>query len=129
MPGDARRGAAGVIDAEAARLDRLVSGLLDLSRIAAGGLHPDLEPHELWSVVQPALERVRPSLGGRSVQIDAPDTLPPVLADAVLSEVISILPALAEDDVHHAQREGGVGADDEQGRVDDAHPLRASSPA
>jgi two-component system sensor histidine kinase KdpD len=85
---DARRGAAGVIDSEAARLDRLVSGLLDLSRIAAGGLHPDLEPHELWSVVQPALERVRPRLGERSVQIDVPDTLPPVLADAVLLDVV-----------------------------------------
>ena len=85
---DARRGAAGVIDAEAARLDRLVSGLLDLSRIAAGGLHPDLEPHELWSVVQPALERVRASLGERSVRVDVPDTLPPVLADAVLLDVV-----------------------------------------
>ena len=85
---DARRGAATVIDSEAARLDRLVSGLLDLSRISSGGLHPDLEPHELWSVVQPAVERLRPSLGDRSLRIDVPDTLPPVLADAVLLDVV-----------------------------------------
>ena len=85
---EARRGAAGVIDAEAARLDRLVSGLLDLSRIASGGLHPDLEPHELWSVVEPAVERLRPSLGDRSLRIDVPDSLPPVLADAVLLDVV-----------------------------------------
>jgi two-component system sensor histidine kinase KdpD len=85
---DARRNAAAVIDTEAARLDRLVSGLLDLSKIASGGLHPDLEPHELWSVVQPALERVRPSLGSRSVVVDVPDSLPPVLADAVLLDVV-----------------------------------------
>ena len=85
---DARRGAAGVIDAEAARLDRLVSGLLDLSRISSGGLHPDLEPHELWSVVQPAVERLRPSLGDRALRIDVPDSLPPVLADAVLLDVV-----------------------------------------
>ena len=85
---DARRGAAGVIDAEAARLDRLVSGLLDLSRISSGGLHPDLEPHELWSVVQPTVDRLRPSLGDRSLLIDVPDTLPPVLADAVLLDVV-----------------------------------------
>ena len=45
----ARRDAATLIDAEAARLDRLVSGVLDLSRIASGALHPDLEPHELWA--------------------------------------------------------------------------------
>lgn len=85
---DARRSAAGVIDAEAARLDRLVSGLLDLSRIASGGLHPDLEPHELWAVIEPALERVRPSLGERPVHIDVPGSLPPVLADAVLLDVV-----------------------------------------
>ena len=85
---EARRGAAAVIDSEAARLDRLVSGLLDLSRISSGGLHPDLEPHELWSVVQPAVDRLRPSLGHRSLRIDVPDSLPPVLADAVLLDVV-----------------------------------------
>jgi two-component system sensor histidine kinase KdpD len=85
---EARRNAARVIDVEAARLDRLVSGLLDLSKIASGGLHPDLEPHELWSVVDPAVERLRPSLGERSIRIDIPDSLPPVLADAVLLDIV-----------------------------------------
>jgi two-component system, OmpR family, sensor histidine kinase KdpD len=85
---DARREAAHVIDTEAARLDRLVSGLLDLSKIASGGIHPDLEPHELWSVVEPTIERLRPSLGDRSVRIDVPDSLPPVLADAVLLDIV-----------------------------------------
>ena len=85
---DARRDAATVIDTEAARLDRLVSGLLDLSKIASGGIHPDLEPHELWSVVQPAIERLRPSLGDRSISVDVPETLPPVLADAVLLDIV-----------------------------------------
>jgi two-component system, OmpR family, sensor histidine kinase KdpD len=84
----ARREAAGVIDTEAARLDRLVNGLLDLSRIASGGLHPDLEPHELWSVVQPAVDRLRPSLGDRQISVDVPDSLPPVLADAVLLDIV-----------------------------------------
>jgi two-component system sensor histidine kinase KdpD len=85
---EARRGAAHVIDTEAARLDRLVSGLLDLSKIASGGLHPDLEPHELWSVVEPAVARLRPSLGERTITLDVPDTLPPVLADAVLLDIV-----------------------------------------
>jgi len=85
---DARRNAARVIDTEAARLDRLVSGLLDLSKIASGGIHPDLEPHELWSVVEPAVERLRPSLGERSIAVDVPDSLPPVLADAVLLDIV-----------------------------------------
>ena len=85
---DARRDAASVIDTEAARLDRLVSGLLDLSKITSGGLHPDLEPHELWSVVQPVIDRLRPSLGSRAISVDVPETLPPVLADAVLLDIV-----------------------------------------
>jgi two-component system, OmpR family, sensor histidine kinase KdpD len=85
---DARQAAASVIDSEAARLDRLVGGLLDLSRIASGGVHPDLEPHELWSIVQPAIDRLRPSLGERTITVDVPDTLPPILADAVLLDVV-----------------------------------------
>jgi two-component system, OmpR family, sensor histidine kinase KdpD len=85
---DARRDAASVIDTEAARLDRLVSGLLDLSKITSGGLHPDLEPHELWSVVQPVVDRLRPSLGDRRISVDVAETLPPVLADAVLLDIV-----------------------------------------
>ena len=85
---EARRDAASVIDTEAARLDRLVSGLLDLSKITSGGLHPDLEPHELWSVVLPVVERLRPSLGERTISVDVPESLPPVLADAVLLDIV-----------------------------------------
>lgn len=85
---DARRDAASVIDTEAARLDRLVSGLLDLSKIASGGIHPDLEPHELWSVIQPPIDRLRPSLGDRPISVEVPETLPPVLADAVLLDIV-----------------------------------------
>jgi two-component system sensor histidine kinase KdpD len=85
---DARRAAAGVIDSEAARLDRLVSGVLDLSRIASGALHPDLEPHELWAVIESTVDRMRPTLGDRPVTVDVPDDLPPVLADAVLLDIV-----------------------------------------
>jgi two-component system sensor histidine kinase KdpD len=84
----ARQEAAAVIDSEAARLDRLVSGVLDLSRIASGALHPDLEPHELWAVVEPAVDRMRPTLGARPVMVSVPRDLSPVLADAVLLDIV-----------------------------------------
>ena len=89
-PGARRpRGAAAlVIDAEATRLDRLVGGVLDLSRIASGAIHPDLEPHELWAVVEPVVDRMRPSLGARPITISIPDSLPAVLADAVLLDLV-----------------------------------------
>jgi two-component system, OmpR family, sensor histidine kinase KdpD len=87
-PDDAGRSAARVIDSEAARLDRLVSGVLDLSRIASGAIHPDLEPHELWAVVEPSVERLRPSLAARPLTMSISETLPPVLADAVLLDIV-----------------------------------------
>jgi two-component system sensor histidine kinase KdpD len=65
-----------------------VSGLLDLSRIASGAVHPDLEPHELWAIVEPVVDRLRGALGERPVRIDIPADLPPVLTDAVLLDVV-----------------------------------------
>ena len=62
-----RRDAARRIDAEAARLDGLVGGLLDLGRVASGAVHPDLEPHEPWAIIRPAVDRLRPALGERPV--------------------------------------------------------------
>jgi two-component system sensor histidine kinase KdpD len=105
-PDDARRAAASVIDAEAARLDRLIGGLLDLSRIASGALHPDLEPHELWAIVEPVVDRMRPSLDARHVTISIPDTLPPVLADAVLFDIV--LTNLLDNIVAHTSADAPV---------------------
>jgi two-component system, OmpR family, sensor histidine kinase KdpD len=105
-PDDAGRSAARVIDSEAARLDRLVSGVLDLSRIASGAIHPDLEPHELWAVIEPSVERLRPSLRARPLTISIPDTLPPVLADAVLLDIV--VTNLLDNVVAHTSDEAPV---------------------
>lgn len=84
----ARRDAAGVIDAEAARLDRLVRGVLDLGRIDSGSLHPDLEPHDLRSLVEPVVQRLRPAFGDRDLDIDLDGADAPVVVDAVLFDVV-----------------------------------------
>ena len=105
-PEDAGRSAARVIDSEAARLDRLVSGVLDLSRIASGAIHPDLEPHELWAVVEPSVERLRPSLDLRPLTISIADTLPPVLADAVLLDIV--VTNLLDNVIAHTARDAPV---------------------
>jgi two-component system sensor histidine kinase KdpD len=83
-PADGGRAVAASIDAEAERLDRLVREVLDLSRIEAGALRPDPEPHELRDLVEPVVRRLRPRLGDRPIDLDLPDDLPPVAADAVL---------------------------------------------
>lgn len=98
---EARREAAMVIDAEATRLDRLVGGILHLGRITAGEVHPDLEPHEPWSIIEPAIDRLRPALGDRPVVVDIPDTLPPVLTDAALLD--DVITNLVDNAVRHAQ--------------------------
>jgi two-component system sensor histidine kinase KdpD len=88
---DARREAAARIDAEALRLDRLVRGVLELSRIASGSVHPELEVHDLASLVEAALERARRSLGERPVNVElheAPVSVDPVLLDIVVTNLL-----------------------------------------
>lgn len=84
----AARSAGVAIDLEAQRLDRLVREVLDLSRIEAGALQPNLEALDLRDVVEPAVDRLRPALGDRPVTIEMPDDLPPVRGDAVLLDTI-----------------------------------------
>jgi two-component system sensor histidine kinase KdpD len=70
------------IDREAERLNRLVTNLLDVSRIEAGGLRAEFEPYELEDLVATAVARLHPSLGNRTLTIDIPPDTPPVSVDA-----------------------------------------------
>jgi two-component system, OmpR family, sensor histidine kinase KdpD len=83
-----RRAAATGIDAEAERLDRLVTSVLDLSRIEGGSLHPDLEVFDLATIVEPVVERLGPIADARPIQVAIPDDLPPVRVDAVLLDQV-----------------------------------------
>jgi two-component system sensor histidine kinase KdpD len=93
------RATAAAIDAEADRLDRLVREVLDLSRIEAGSLQPELEPMVLADAVAPVVDRLRPILGNRPITISIPDELPPVRADAVLLD--GMLANLVENVARH----------------------------
>ena len=97
---DEMRAAARAIDNEANRLDRLVRGLLDLSRIEAGALRPRLEACDLASMVEEAVERLRPNLGERPLTVDVPETLPPVRVDALLFD--QLLTNLVDNAARHA---------------------------
>jgi two-component system sensor histidine kinase KdpD len=70
------------IDREAERLNRLVTNLLDVSRIEAGGLRAEFEPYALDDIVETAVARLRQSLGGRILTIDILPDMPPVSVDA-----------------------------------------------
>jgi two-component system sensor histidine kinase KdpD len=81
---EARREFLDTIDEEVDRLNGLVGNLLDMSRLQAGAVEVRREPIGLDEVVPAALR----SLGGTAdgVDVDVPESLPRVLADAGLLE-------------------------------------------
>jgi two-component system sensor histidine kinase KdpD len=74
---------------EAERLNRLVTNLLAMTRVA-GGLEPKKEWVPLEEIVGSALERLGPRLEGRAFQSRIPDDLPLVPADPVLIEQVLV---------------------------------------
>ena len=81
------RATAIAIDAEAERLAGLVASLLDMSRIQAGAVRPDVQPYDLAELVETAVRRRTSRDDADRVRIDIPDDLPAVGADAVLFDV------------------------------------------
>jgi two-component system sensor histidine kinase KdpD len=100
MSPESVRASARVVEAEAARLDRLVANLLDLSRIEGGALHPAAEPYDLLDLVEQVIDRMAPALAHETVELDVPSDLRPVLVDPIF--VDQILTNLLENAVAHA---------------------------
>ena len=96
---EAVREAAESIDLEVQRLDRLVTSVLDLSRIESGAVHPDVDVYDLRELVGAAMSRLQGTLGDRPVRLDLPDDLPFVHVDAVLFD--AVLANLLENVARH----------------------------
>ena len=82
-PPEQRREIAGSIDREAEWLNRLVTNLLDMSRVEAGELRPTLVVLPVHDIVSEAIRRTGIAAGGRIVEVQVADDLPPVLVDEV----------------------------------------------
>ena len=82
-PDDQRRAIATSIDREADWLNRLVTNLLDMSRIEAGELHPSLRVFELSDLVDQAIARSMSSAIGARLTVGLEPDLAPVLVDEV----------------------------------------------
>ena len=127
---DEQRDSAAAIEREVEYLNRLVTNLLDLSRIEAGALRPVTDVFELDDIVRSTLERYRTRLADRRlelallpepVQVDA--TLIDVVVANVLDNVIRHTPAesmvrisarpVDEGYVRLAVEDSGPGVDDE----------------
>jgi two-component system sensor histidine kinase KdpD len=88
---DERHESVDAIDREVEYLNRLVTNLLDLSRIEAGALRADLDVFALDDLVGRTLDRFRPRLGGRPLEVDLdapPVEVDPVFLDATLTNAL-----------------------------------------
>jgi two-component system sensor histidine kinase KdpD len=106
------------IEEEADRLDRLVTNLLDASRLEAGGVTVRRHPQDLAELVSAVVDRIQTRLTGRqvTVTVEIPDELPPVSCD--YAQIDQVVTNLLENAVIHtppgtpvlarAERENGA---------------------
>jgi len=88
----ARRDLAESINRETDRLTRLVSNLLDMSRLEAGVLQPQVEWVSIADVIADVLDRMEPVLGGHPVTVRVPEGVAETPLDFVLiSQVLTNL--------------------------------------
>jgi two-component system, OmpR family, sensor histidine kinase KdpD len=94
------------IEEETDRLDRLVTNLLDASRLEAGGVTLRAHPQDVRELVEAVLERLRPRLRGRPVCVEAPDELPAV--DCDYAQIDQVVTNLLENALLHTPPETPV---------------------
>lgn len=88
------------IEQQAARLSRIVGNLLDLSRIEAGALQPDKQLHDVGSLIDDVLDRLRPATERHRMSVHVADDLPPVMLDEV--QIDQVLSNLVENAAKYA---------------------------
>lgn len=90
----------GLIDVETDRLTRLVTSLLDMTRIEAGVLEVRRGPRSVLDLAGEAVAALRSTLGDRPVDVVVPDDLPDVDADKLL--IGQVLANLLDNANRHA---------------------------
>ncbi len=90
LPPDAQRDLAATIAEESERLNRLLSNLLEMTRLEAGAVQVHKEWQPLEEVIGAALNRLDTRLRSRAVTVQLPADLPLVPLDGVLIEQVLI---------------------------------------
>jgi two-component system sensor histidine kinase KdpD len=91
LSADHQQESADAIDREVEYLNRLVTNLLDLSRIEAGALRAERDVFELDDLVGQTIERIRARLGERPLEVDLdvePVEVDPVFLDEAVTNAI-----------------------------------------
>lgn len=110
----AREELVATIQDEAERLARFVGNLLDMARLEAGGVSPNLQPVDLGEMIGTALERVKALLDGVEVRTAFDPDLPMLKLDPVLFE--QVLVNLLDNAAKHAPPGSAIAI---KGRRDD----------
>ena len=90
------------IEEEADHLNRLVGNLLYASRIQAGGLHMDIVPLDLASLVRGVVQRFRVKSPDVAIRLELPQQLPAVMADR--DRIEEVLQNLLENAVKYSPK-------------------------
>ena len=75
---------------EAARLNRLLENILQMSKLDAGGAAPNMQWHVLEEIIGSALHRTRRELAEHEVAVDLPADLPLLWMDGLLMEQVFV---------------------------------------
>jgi two-component system, OmpR family, sensor histidine kinase KdpD len=87
---DAKAELLGTIIGEAERLNRFIANLLDMTRLEAGAVAPNLSPQDVAEIIDTALRRTQTVLAGHRLETDIAPDLPPLALDPVLFEQVLV---------------------------------------
>ena len=87
------------IETEATRLSRIVTNLLDLSRMESGALRPERGWYDLGALIDDVIGRLRPQAAAHPIRANVPEDLPPVPLDYI--EIDEVLTNLIENAFRH----------------------------
>lgn len=90
LPSGSRAELLGTIIEESERLNRFIANLLDMTRLEAGAVAPNLAPQDVGEIIDTALRRVEKALGGHHVVVDIEPELPALRLDPVLFEQVLV---------------------------------------
>ena len=85
---DAKADLVATIIDEFERLNRFIANLLDMTKLEAGAVAPNLTPHDMGDIVGTALQRAGKILAQHRVEVEIRPDLPMVWVDAVLFEQV-----------------------------------------
>ncbi|MCJ7628471.1 MAG: ATP-binding protein [Longimicrobiales bacterium] len=99
---------AAIIEGEADRLNRMVTDLLDLSRIRAGALPVDPQVNAAEDLVGAALSQLRGVVGDERIQVQLPGDGTMLLGRFDFVQALRALANLLENAIRHSPPEGRV---------------------